>query len=82
MPHLKLTAPSGDVWTYGEDSGENTITGLAVEFCQVVTQTRNIVDTSLAVSGPVARQWMTSAQCFAGPPETPPPPGTRVKASR
>ncbi len=75
MPKLALTAPSGDVWTYGE--GEGNITGSAVEFCQVVTQTRNIADTSLQVEGEAARAWMANAQCFAGPPETPPAPGTR-----
>ena len=38
----------------------------AVEFCQVVTQTRNIGDTALSVAGDVANQWMSVAQCFAG----------------
>merc|ERR1712216_608717 len=40
MPHLKLTAPSGEVWTYGDASDAELIQGLAEEFCQVVTQTR------------------------------------------
>ncbi|MGB2220291.1 MAG: TIGR03084 family metal-binding protein [Henriciella sp.] len=78
MPHLRLTAPSGAIWTYGEDGSQDTITGLAEEFCQVVTQTRNIADTSLTVNGPVAIDWMSKAQCFAGPPETPPAPGLRA----
>lgn len=76
MPSLSLTAPSGAVWTYG-DSTTDCIEGSAVEFCQVVTQTRNIADTKLRVSGPVAESWMAKAQCFAGKPETPPEPGTR-----
>jgi hypothetical protein len=54
--------------------------GRATEFCQVVTQCRNIADTSLKVSGDVARQWMAVAQCFAGPPQDPPAPGVRRKA--
>ncbi len=82
MPHLKLTAPSGAVWTYGEDTSEDLIEGRAEEFCQVVTQTRNIADTDLIVTGPVAADWMSKAQCFAGAPETPPAPGTRRTAER
>ena len=78
MPKLALTAPSGALWEFGE--GSDTITGNAVEFCQVVTQTRNIADTSLVVNGEVAGRWMAHAQCFAGPPETPPAPGERKKA--
>ncbi len=76
-PHLVLTAPSGALWTHGEPSEHERIEGLAEEFCQVVTQTRNIADTSLRVVGPNAEAWMRQAQCFAGPPETPPAPGTR-----
>ena len=77
MPSVVLTAPSGEVWTYGEESEDERIEGLAEEFCQVVTQTRNIADTSLVVTGPIATQWMGFAQCFAGRPETPPAPGVR-----
>jgi uncharacterized protein (TIGR03084 family) len=75
MPRLRLAAPSGAIWEYGE--GDDLITGSATEFCQVVTQCRNIADTSLAVSGDVAHQWMVAAQCFAGPPQDPPAPGMR-----
>ncbi len=81
MPRLKLTAPSGTIWKYGEASDSSVITGSATEFCQVVTQCRNIADTSLEVSGDVAHQWMAVAQCFAGPPQDPPPAGTRCRAS-
>lgn len=77
MPHLVLTAPSGAVWRHGEPSSAERIEGLAEEFCQVVTQTRNIADTELVVTGPVATDWMSKAQCFAGAPNAPPAPGTR-----
>ena len=79
MPQLRLTAPSGAIWEYGEASGSGVITGSATEFCQVVTQCRNIADTSLDVSGEVAHQWMAVAQCFAGPPQDPPAPGVRFR---
>ncbi len=75
MPRLQLIAPSGAVWEYGD--GEDLITGSATEFCQVVTQCRNIGDTQLQVSGSIASRWMAIAQCFAGPPQYPPPMGTR-----
>jgi uncharacterized protein (TIGR03084 family) len=82
MPQLHLTAPSGTIWEYGEASDSGMITGSATEFCQVVTQCRNIADTSLAVTGEVAHQWMAVAQCFAGPPQDPPPAGSRCMANR
>ena len=53
------------------------VEGQATEFCQVVAQTRALKDTSLRVEGDVAREWMSIAQCFAGPPENPPAPGSR-----
>ncbi len=77
MPELVLTAPSGDIWTYGEAGPSGSVEGLAEEFCQVVTQTRNVKDTGLKVSGEVATDWMSKAQCFAGGVADPPAPGTR-----
>lgn len=77
IPYVELVAPSGAIWSYGESNLTDTIKGSAAEFCQVVTQVRNILDTSLEVEGPVAEDWMSKAQCFAGPPEVPPTPGAR-----
>lgn len=82
MPRVRLTGPSGVIWDWGDDTSVERIEGNAVEFAQVTAQTRNIADTSLDVIGPNATRWMSIAQCFAGPPEDPPPPGTRTKASR
>ena len=76
-PRVRLTAPSGDIWEWNADVESDCITGFATEFCQVVTQVRNVADTGLEVRGNVAKRWMSIAQCFAGPPETPPEPGTR-----
>jgi uncharacterized protein (TIGR03084 family) len=76
-PYLRLTAPSGATWEWNPPAPENRIEGSAVEFCQVVTQVRNIADTTLRVIGETATAWMEIAQCFAGPPENPPAPGTR-----
>lgn len=77
LPRLELVAPSGALWTYGEAGCPDRIAGPAADFCKVVTQTRNVADTALRVRGPVAQDWMVHAQCFAGPRETPPGPGTR-----
>lgn len=81
-PHLRLTAPSGEVWLYNDPSESELIEGRAAEFCQVVTQVRNIADTGLKVVGPNARNWMSKAQCFAGDAETPPAAGTRKTVVR
>jgi len=80
VPYVKLDAPSGEVWEFGQPSKENYISGAAVEFCHVVTQGRNIQDKDihLKVVGESAQKWMDIAQCFAGPPEAPPKPGLRT----
>ena len=78
-PHVRLTGPSGAVWEWNDPDGADRVSGSATEFCQVVTQTRNVADTALTVEGDVAREWMRMAQCFAGPPEAPPAAGTRYR---
>jgi uncharacterized protein (TIGR03084 family) len=77
-PYVALNAPSGAVWEWHDPASADRVTGDAVEFCQVVTQVRHVRDTRLEVCGAVAEQWMSLAQCFAGPPVDPPAPGSRV----
>jgi hypothetical protein len=79
---VRLVAPSGAIWEWNEPSETEWIRGDAAEFCHVVTQGRNVADTRLEVTGPIATRWMSIAQCFAGGPEDPPAPGTRGPASR
>ena len=81
-PFVRLAGPSGAVWEWNDPASDNSIDGGALEFCQVVTQVRNVADTTLAVTGEPAQVWMSLAQCFAGPPENPPRPGTRFMANR
>lgn len=81
VPHVRLTAPSGAIWEWGAASDVERIEGPATDFCQVVTQTRNIDDVRLKFAGPVATYWMRHAQCFAGPPNPPPAPGTRFRVT-
>jgi uncharacterized protein (TIGR03084 family) len=78
IPYVRLTAPSGEVWEWNQPNPDNRVEGLASEFCHVVTQGRNIADTQLQVVGETATKWMAIAQCFAGGPEDPPPPGQRT----
>lgn len=79
-PYVRLVAPSGAIWEWNEPSERDCVRGDALDFCQVVAQTRNVADTELEVVGPVATRWMSIAQCFAGPPEDPPKPGARTGA--
>jgi uncharacterized protein (TIGR03084 family) len=76
-PYVRLTSPSGAIWEWNERDEENRLEGTAVDFCRVVTQTRHVSDTGLRLLGDAAKRWMADAQCFAGPPERPPAPGTR-----
>ena len=79
QPAVTLHAAGGAVWQWEGQGG--SVTGDATEFCQVAAQTRNIADTGLKVEGAAAQAWMSLAQCFAGPPETPPAPGLRQPAT-
>jgi uncharacterized protein (TIGR03084 family) len=65
---VELTAPDGEVWTWGPADAADRVTGAALDFCLVVTQRRHRDDTGLAVHGPVAREWIAIAQAFAGTP--------------
>lgn len=78
-PFVKLTAPSGKIWTWNDEQADNRVEGLAEEFSQIVTQCRNFGDTNLVATGPTATEWMMHAQCFAGGSETPPAEGARHK---
>ncbi len=77
---VELTGPAGDVWTWNESS-TNSVTGAAVDFCLVVTQRRHLDDTDLVVDGDLAREWMSIAQAFAGPPGEGRKPGQFPKVS-
>lgn len=77
-PYVRLVAPSGAIWEWNDPDENNRVSGDALEFCQVVTQGRNVADTTLEVRGETARRWMAIAQCFAGGPVDPPRPGERA----
>ena len=65
---VELASPSRDMWLWGPPEAADRVTGSALDFCLAVTQRRHLDDTSLIISGPVATEWMSIAQAFAGPP--------------
>lgn len=72
--YVELTAPSGEVWTYGPPDAPDRITGPAGDFCRIVTQRIHPSDTALVTEGPHAAEFLSVAQAFAGPPGTGRPP--------
>jgi uncharacterized protein (TIGR03084 family) len=64
----ELSAPDGQVWTWGPDDASQRITGSALDFCLLVTQRRNPADLNVHAVGTDAEQWIPIAQAFAGPP--------------
>jgi uncharacterized protein (TIGR03084 family) len=66
--YVGLVAPNGNEWTWGDPGVADRVEGPALDFCLVVTQRRHVADTDLVVQGPVATEWISIAQAFAGPP--------------
>ncbi|GGU88855.1 TIGR03084 family protein [Streptomyces filipinensis] len=71
---VELTAPSGEVWTYGPEDAPQRVTGPVLDFCLLVTQRAHRTDLALTAVGPDADRWLDIAQAFAGPPGTGRPP--------
>jgi uncharacterized protein (TIGR03084 family) len=65
---VELAGPEGQAWTWGPADAADVVRGPALDFCLVVTQRRHPADTALTADGAVARQWLSIAQAFAGPP--------------
>jgi uncharacterized protein (TIGR03084 family) len=78
---VELTAPGGDTWTWGDPAATDVVRGRAVDFCLVTTRRRHLDDTDLVVEGPVAQEWMSIAQAFAGPPGSGRAPGQFPKTA-
>ena len=65
---VELDDPVVGAVALGAVDADDVVRGDLGEFCLVVTQRRHIDDTALSAEGPVAREWLTIAQAFAGPP--------------
>lgn len=65
---IELSAPSGEVWTWGPEDATERVGGSAYDFCLLVTQRRHRDDLDLTAEGAEAERWLGIAQAFAGPP--------------
>jgi uncharacterized protein (TIGR03084 family) len=75
---VEVTGPDGDLWSWGPAGAADVVRAPAADFCLVVTQRRHLADTALTTTGPVAAQWISIAQAFAGPPGPGRPPTSRA----
>jgi uncharacterized protein (TIGR03084 family) len=72
--YVELVSPAGAIWRWGPADAPDRIRGRAGDFCRVVTQRIHVDDTSLRAEGAAAREFLTLAQAFAGPPGNGRPP--------
>lgn len=68
--YVELDTPEGERWVWGDPASENSVRGSALDFCLLVTQRRNRLDTDLTAIGAVADSWLSIAQAFAGAPSS------------
>ncbi|NUS44889.1 MAG: TIGR03084 family protein [Mycobacteriaceae bacterium] len=71
---VELTAPDGELWTFGPDAAAQRVTGPALDFVLLAARRRHRADLALRPEGPDADHWLDIAQCFAGPPGEDPRP--------
>jgi uncharacterized protein (TIGR03084 family) len=64
---IELTAPDGDVWSWGPESAPERVSGPALDFCLLVAQRRHRDDLAVRTQGGQADAWLDIAQVFAGP---------------
>ena len=55
------------LWTWGPRDAAKSVSGTALDLALVVIQRRHRDDTELVANGPVADEWLSIAQAFAGP---------------
>lgn len=65
---VELTAPDGNLWTWGPDDAVNRVTADAYEFCKVLTRREPLADSAVTADGPIATEWMQIAQPWIEPP--------------
>jgi uncharacterized protein (TIGR03084 family) len=65
---VQLRAPDGSTWSWGPDDAAQCVTGLAEDFCMLVTQRRPRASLDVHAVGAAAETWLGIAQAFAGPP--------------
>lgn len=65
---VELRAPGGELWTWGPEDAEQSVTGEALDFALLATQRRHRDDTALRAVGAEADRWLSIIQAFAGAP--------------
>lgn len=65
---VRLTAPSGEEWTWGPDDADERITGSAWDFALLATRRRHLDDLDVRAEGEQAAAWLPIVQAFAGLP--------------
>lgn len=71
---VELTAPSGEVWTWGPEDATERVTGDAWDFALLATRRRHRSDVDVRAEGEHADHWLDIVQAFAGLPGNDPKP--------
>ncbi|WP_375001582.1 TIGR03084 family metal-binding protein [Aeromicrobium sp. CTD01-1L150] len=66
--HVALTAPSGELWTWGPLDAPERVTGSGYDFALLATRRRHLDDVDVHAEGEHAAHWLTIVQAFAGLP--------------
>ena len=66
-PRFEVTAPSGELWTFGPEESAQRVTGPAVDLCLLATRRRHRDDLALTAVGAEADHWLDIAQAYRGP---------------
>lgn len=64
---FEVTAPSGELWTFGPEDSPERITGPALDLCLLATRRRHRDDLALTATGDEAGRWLDIAQAYRGP---------------
>lgn len=65
---VELTAPSGELWTWGGEEAENRVTGSGYDFALLAIRRRQRDDVDVHASGASADKFLDIVQAFAGMP--------------
>jgi uncharacterized protein (TIGR03084 family) len=65
---IEAVSLSGELLHFGHPDAINLVRGPLQDLALVVTQRLHVGDTTITAYGPVAVQWLSIAQAFAGPP--------------
>ncbi|UBU18061.1 TIGR03084 family metal-binding protein [Nonomuraea gerenzanensis] len=64
---FEITGPGGELWAYGPEDADQRVSGLAEDFCLLVTRRRHRADVAVTAVGEEADRWLDIAQAYRGP---------------